>query len=220
MVLVVGVSAFDGHLENLANDASKVDGFLLTVLNLVTQVREKFAVEELAHTSLAVFFLLACSEFLFQPLVAFFGGDDLVLLVVVHFVDVGHDVLERVRVSCNGLEDVLVVFNTEGTHEQNHGDSGGAGGADLDHQHPVSALLDGQRFAHTVFLGENLGHFSLLRIALVDFDGHSVRGEVFHGDENTLSAVDDEITTGVEGVFALLAEELMPGGFVLGGGGG
>ena len=44
VVLVVGVSAFNGHLENLADDSAEVNGLLLTVFNLVAQVREKLTV--------------------------------------------------------------------------------------------------------------------------------------------------------------------------------
>ena len=109
----------------------------------------------------------------------------------------------------------MVVFDTKGSHQQNDRNGRRTGGANLDHQHTVSALFDGQRLAHTVFLGENFGHFCLLGVALVDFNGDSVRGEVFHGDENALGSVDDEVATGIEGVFALLAEEFVPGGFVL-----
>ena len=215
VVLVVGVTSFNGHFEDLTDNTAEVDGFLFPVFDLVAQVREKFSIKKLVDTSLSVLLLLACCEFLFQPLVAFIGGDNLVFFVVVHLVDVGDDVLERIRVSSNGLEDVLVVFDTKGSHQQNDRNGRRTGGADLDHQHTVSALFDGQWLAHTVFLGENLGYFCLLGVALVDFNGDAVRGEVFHGDENALGSVDDEIATGIEGVFALLAEEFVPGGFVL-----
>ena len=128
VVLVVGVSAFDGHFQDLANDSAHVNGLLFSVFGLVAKVREQFTVEELAHTSLTVFLLLTCSEFLLEPLVAFFHGFNAVFLVVFDFVDVGNDVLERVRVAGNGLEDVLVVFNAKGSHQQHDGDGRGACG--------------------------------------------------------------------------------------------
>ena len=177
---------------------------------------EEFSVKELADAGLTVLFLLAGSEFLFQPLVAFFGGDDFVFFVVVHFVDVGDDVLERVRVPGDGLEDVLVVFHAERTHEEHDRDGGGSSGGNLHHQHAVAALLDGERLAHSVFLGEDFGNFRLLGVALVDFNRDTVGGEVFHRDEDTLGSVDDEVAAGVEGVFALLLQQFVPGGFVLG----
>ena len=180
VVLVAGVSTFNRHFENLAHDSAEVDGFLLSVFGLVAKVREQLAVKQLVDTCFTVFLLLTCGEFLFQPLMAFFGGDDLVFFVVVYFVDVGNDVLERVRVPCNGLEDVLVVFNTESSHQQHNGNGRGSSGADLDHQHTISALFDGEWLSHTVFLGEDFGHFCLLGVALVDFDRNSVRSKVFH----------------------------------------
>ena len=126
MVLVVWISAFDGHFEHLANDSTEVDGFLFSVFKLVAKVREEFTVEELTHPCFSVFLLLTGGKFLLEPLVAFFGRDDFVFFVVVHFVDVGHDELERVGVSSDGLEDVLVVFDTQCTHEEHHGDGGGS----------------------------------------------------------------------------------------------
>ena len=152
VVLVVGVASFNGHFQDLTNDAAKVDGLLFAVGDLVAQVGEQLSVEELVYTCFTVFLLLACGEFLLKPLVAFFGRDHFVLFVVVDFVDVGHDELERIGVASDGLEDVLVVFNTQRTHEEHDGDSGRTGGADLDHQHTVTALLNGQGFTHAVFL--------------------------------------------------------------------
>ena len=49
------------------------------------------------------------------------------------------------------LEHFLVVLNAEGTHEENHGDCGCSSCADLDHEHTVTALLDVEGLAHTVF---------------------------------------------------------------------
>ena len=210
MVLVVGVTAFNGHFQDLANDASEVDSFLFSVAVLIAQVGEEFSVKELVDPCFTVFLLLASGEFLFQPLMAFFCGHDFVFFVVVDFVDVGHDELERVGVSGDGLEDVLVVFNAQGSHEQDHGNGGRTGGADLDHEHAISSLFNGQGFAHTVLLGENLGHFGLLGVPLVDLNGDSVGGEVFHRNEDTLGSVDDEITTGVKRVFTTLSEEFVP----------
>ena len=54
----------------------------------------------------------------------------------------------------------------------------------------------------------------MLCIALVDLDGDTVGGEVLHGDEHTFGAVDDEVATGVQRVFAFLLEQLVPGGLV------
>ena len=117
VIFVVRVSAFYGHFKNLADDSTEVDRFLFSVLELVAKVGEEFTVEELANAGFSVFLLLSCGEFLFEPLVAFFGRDDFVLFVVVHFVDVGHDELERVGVSGNGLENMLIVFDAQGAHE-------------------------------------------------------------------------------------------------------
>ena len=117
VVFVVRVSAFDGHFKNLADDSTEVDRFLFSVLELVAKVGEEFTVEKLANAGLSVLLLLPRGEFLFQPLMAFFSRDDFLLFVVVHFVDVGHDELERVGVSGDGLENILIVFDAEGTHE-------------------------------------------------------------------------------------------------------
>ena len=54
----------------------------------------------------------------------------------------------------------------------------------------------------------------MLCIALVDLDGDTVGSEVLHRDEHTLGAVDDEVATGVQRVFAFLLEQLVPGGLV------
>ena len=106
---------------------------------LVAEVREKFTVQQLTYASFTVFLLLTGSEFLLQPLMAFFGGDDFVFFVVVDFVDVCNDELERVGVASNGLEDLLVVFNAKCPHEQHDRNGGGPCGADLLDM-PVSSL--------------------------------------------------------------------------------
>ena len=210
VVLVVGRLVGQRHFEDLTDDAAHEDGLLLAVCGGVAEVREELAVQELVDALLTVLTLLTGSELLLKPLVGFLGVHRVVLFVVVDFVDVGHDVLEGLSGTGDGGEDLLVVVDAKGTHEQDHGDGGGSGGADLDHEHAVTALFDGEGLAHTVLLGEDLGDFRLLGVALVDFNGHAVGREVLHRDEHALGAVDDEVTTGVEGVLALGAKHAMP----------
>ena len=62
MVLVVWVSAFNSHLKDLADDASEENCLLLAILGSRTEVRKKFLVEEVLHSSLTVFLLLTSSE--------------------------------------------------------------------------------------------------------------------------------------------------------------
>ena len=205
VVLVVGVTAFNGHFENLADDAAEIDSFLFTVFNLVAKVGQQFTVKQLVDTCFTVFLLLASGEFLLQPLVAFFSSDHFVFFVVVDFVDVGNDELEGICVSSDSLENLLVVFNAECTHEHDNGNCGGTSSADLDHEHSVTALFNSKWLSHTVFLRENLSDFGLLSVALVDLNSDTVRSQVFHRDENTLGTVDNEIASGVKGVLAFLA---------------
>ena len=141
---------------------------------------------------------------------SFSHGLDCVLFVVVDFVEVCHDVLERLSWSSDGLEHFLIVLDTKGTHEENHGDSGCSSSADLDHEHTVTSLLDVEWLAHTVLLRENLSNFGSLSVSLVDFNSDTVWCEVFHGDENTLGTVDDEVASRIQRVFALLAKEVVP----------
>ena len=210
VVLVVGCLVGQRHFEHLTDDAAHEDGLLLAVGGGVAEVRQELTVEELVDALLTVLTLLAGGELLLKPLVGFLGVHRVVLFVVVDFVDVGHDVLEGLSGAGDGGENLLIVVDAKGTHQQDHGDGGRAGRADLHHEHAVTTLFDGEGLAHTVLLGEDLGDLGLLRIALVDLHGHAVGREVFHRNEHTLGAVDDEVTTGVEGVLALGAQQAVP----------
>ena len=94
VVLVVGVSSFNGHFQNLADNSTQVDGLLVTVFFVVSQVRKKFTVKKLVNPSFSVLFLLSSGEFLLKPFVAFVFGFNSVFFVVLDFVDVGNDKLE------------------------------------------------------------------------------------------------------------------------------
>ena len=210
VVLVVGCLVGQRHFKHLTDDAAHENGLLLAVGGGVAEVRQELTVKELVDALLTVLTLLAGGELLLEPFVSFLGVHRVVLFVVVDFVDVGHDVLEGLSGACDGGENLLVVVDAKGTHQQDHGDGGRAGRADLHHEHAVTALLDGEGLAHTVLLGEDFGDLGLLGVALVDLHGHAVWREVFHRDEHALGAVDDEVTTGVEGVLALGAEQAVP----------
>ena len=68
-----------------------------------------------------------------------------------------------------------------------------------------------ERLAHTVFLGENLSDFGSLCVALVDLNGDAVWGQVFHGDEDTLGTVDDEVASWVQvGLRPSFAKQVRP----------
>ena len=44
VVLVVWVSSFNGHFQNLTDNSAQVNGLLVTVFLVVSQVRKKFTV--------------------------------------------------------------------------------------------------------------------------------------------------------------------------------
>jgi len=174
VVLVVWLTVGEGHFKDLADNSAKEDSLLLSSARLVAQVRKEFTIEQLVDSLLSVFTLLTGCEFLLQPFVSFGHGLNRVLFVVVDFVEVCNDVLERLSWSSNSLEHFLVVLDTKCTHEENHGDSGCSSGADLDHEHTVTSLLNVEWLAHTVFLGENLSNFGSLCVSLVDFNSDTV----------------------------------------------
>ena len=184
VVLVVRFLIVESHFEDLTNDTSEEDCLFLSVFWLVTEVRKQFSVEELVHTGFSVLFLLSCSEFLLQPFICFTSVLDVVftflVFVSVDLVDVGNDELERLLGARNGSEYFLVSFDTERSHQQNNWNWGCSGSADLDHEHTISTLFNGERLAHTVLLRENLGDFCSLSSSLVDFNGDTVRSEIFH----------------------------------------
>ena len=171
-------------------------------------MRKKFTVEELVNTGFSVFLLLSSCEFLLQPFVGFRFTLDFELLVVVDFVDVGNDELEGLLWTGDSGKHLLVVFNTEGTHEENNRNRGGSSCTDLDHEHTISALFNREWLTHTVLLGEDFCNFSSLCSSLVDFNCYTVWCKVFHGDENTLGSVDNEVATRVERIFALVSQEV------------
>ena len=98
MVLVVWFLVIKCHFENLSDDSSEEDSFLLSVFSLVTKVRKEFSVEELVYSCFTVFLLLSSGEFLLQPFVGFVSTLYVViaflLFITVNFVDVCYDVLE------------------------------------------------------------------------------------------------------------------------------
>ena len=184
VVLVVRFLVVESHFENLANNTSEENRLFLSVFWLVAKVRKQLSVEELVYTRFTILFLLTCSEFLLQPFVCFASILDVVftllVFVTVHFVDVGNDELERLLGTRNGSEYFLISFDTERSHQQNNWNWSCSGSADLDHEHTISTLFNGERLAHTVLLRENLGDFCSLSRSLVDFNGNTVRGEIFH----------------------------------------
>ena len=208
MVLVVWFLVVQSHLKDLADNTAEEDSLLLSVFRLVTQVREEFTVEKLVNTCFSVFLLLSSCEFLLQPLIGFRLALDFELFVVVDFVDVGNDELECLLWTGDSGKHFLVVFDTEGTHEENNRNRGGSSSANLDHEHTISALFDGERLTHTVLLREDLCNFCSLCGSLVNFNRYTVWCKVFHRDENTLGSVDNEVATWVERVFALVPQKV------------
>ena len=204
VILVIRLSIRDGHFENLSNDAPEEDGLLLPVRFIITKMGKQFTVEHLGDAQLTVFLLLSGRELLLEPCMC--------LVEILHFVvpgfvlvslgpwlvptwvllrgtfldlvDVGDDVLERLLGTLDGLEDLLVRLDPKRPHQENDWNRRGTSGADLDHQHAISSLLDGQGLASPILLGEDLGDLRSLGVALVDLNGDTVGSKVLHRDED------------------------------------
>ena len=218
MVFVVGFTVCQSHFQNLADNTSEENSLFLTVCWLVSQVREEFTIEQLVYTLFTVFLLLTGSEFLLQPFVCFNHRLNCILFIVIHFIEVCNDILERLSRTCDCLENLLVVFNSKCTHQENDRDCSSSCCADFDHEHSVTSLFNIQWFAHSVFLRENLSHFGSLSVSLVDFNCNAIRRKVFHRNENTFGSVDDEVASWVKWIFSTLSEEVIPHCSVFSGG--
>ena len=180
MVFVVWLFVVEGHFQYLTNDTTEENSLLLSVFWLVTKVRQQLSVEQLVDTSLSVFLLLSCSEFLLQPFVSLSFGLDFELFVVVNFVNIGYNVLECGLWTGNSSEDFTVNFDSESTHEKNDWNRRGSSGADLHHEHTISSLLNSEWFSHSILLGENLCNLGSLGGSLVDFNRDTVWSKIFH----------------------------------------
>ena len=206
VVLVVGVLVGGGHLEHLTHDAAEEDRLLVAELLECPEVRQQLLVEQVHDSLLTVLLLLAGRELLLQPAERLFLRLDAIGLLgvrIANMVDVGDHVLERLSAGGDGGEDSFVRVDSQRSHQQHDRDHLGAGTADLDHQQTILALLHGEGLAHTVSLAEDLGHLGLARVALVHLHSDTVRSEVLHRDEDSLSPVDDEVTTRVVLILAL-----------------
>ena len=180
MVFVVWLFVVEGHFQYLTNDTTEENSLLLSVFWLVTKVRQQLSVEQLVDTSLSVFLLLSCSEFLLQPFVSFSFCFDFELFVVVDFVNIGNDVLERGFWTGNSGKNFTVNFDSESTHEKNNWNRCGSSGANLHHEHTISSLLNSEWLSHSILLGEDLCNFGPLGGSLVDFNRYTVWGKIFH----------------------------------------
>ena len=152
VVLVIRISVGNRHFENLADDSSEEDCFLLTIVLGGPKVRKEFLIEEILNSRFSVFLLLTRCELLLKPLHRLLGTLDTIFLIVLDIVDIRDGVFHRLDWASNCSENLLVILHTECPHQQDDWYRGGPSAGNLHHQHPIAALLDIQGLSNTILL--------------------------------------------------------------------